>query len=188
MEALRKINTEIETEIHLRVVRGGLCPPSKKDARISHFWTFCHSTFWSTENFSVEEVEKFKALIAEHFKDGEKVNYKFKQLVERATLAKRYVKRKWWRFITKPMNWLDIDFKFGLAGTESWYKDVLFQRMFQPDHNEGIKLLAKAVLDYSKDQNPYEVEYYRNEFIKLRQNDLLFLYTNFIMHMEFIND
>src|SRR6202007_2144375 len=105
MEEERKINTELETEVILKLIKGGLYQPSKKETRINHFWVFCHSTFWSTQNFSEKEVEKFKALIAEHFKDNEKVNHKFKELVERATMAKRYIKRRWWRYITKPMDW-----------------------------------------------------------------------------------
>ena len=187
MDAAKKINEEFETTILLKVIKGGLYETARKQQRINDFWIFCHSTFWSTENFSKEEQEKFKQLIEAHFEGCESVNKKFRELVERAAMAKRYIKRRWWRYIVKPAEWLNINYKFGLSGTESWYKEVAIQRVTVPEYNEGIKLLSKAVLDYSKDQNPFEVEYYRNEFIKAKQNDLLFLYTNFIMHMEFIN-
>lgn len=187
MEAARKINEQFETEIFLKLIKGGLYQTAKKQQRINDFWIFCHSTFWSTENFTSEEQEKFKQLIADHFKGCDNPNKKFKELVQRAVMAKRYIQRRSGRYIAKPIDWFNIYFKTGLSGTEKWYREMIIQRVTVPHYNEGIKLLAKAVLDYSKDENPFEVEYYRNEFIKNKQTTLLFLYTNFIMHKEFIN-
>jgi len=187
MEALRKIETQFESEIFFKLIKGGLYMTAKKQQRTEDFWIFCHSTFWSTENFSTAEQEKFKQLIADHFEGCENVNKKFRELVQRAVMAKRYIRRKSTRYIAKPIDWFNIHFKTGLSGTEKWYRQVVDQRKTVPHYNEGIKLLAKAVLDYSKDQNPFEVEYYRNELIQHKQNDLLFLYTNFIVHKEFIN-
>jgi hypothetical protein len=189
MSATKILKTELqkETIITFRVIRGGLYSHSIREKRVNDFWTFCHSTFWSNELFTEEEQQEFKMLIADHFKDGKDADEVFFQLLQRATLAKRYIKRRSTRYISKPSDWLNINFKKGLAGTENWLKEVEDQRLTVPTYNEGIELLAEAILSWTKKGNADDVMNYREKFIVSKQFDLLFLYTNAIMHFQYIN-
>lgn len=191
MSALRKIQTKKETKSknvsHLRVIKGGLFPTSKREKRIEQFWLFCQATFWNTGQFTDAQVGEFKTLISEHFKGSKNVDKTFKQLAERVCLAKRYVSRRKGRYISKPIDWLNINYKNGLAGTASWYKEVETQRETVPHYNEGILLLSRAVLNYCEKRNILDILLYRKELIKLKQHDLLQIYMNTIMHIQYFN-
>lgn len=191
MGATRKIQPKKEIKnknvSHLRVIKGGLFPTSKREKRIEQFWLFCRATFWNTQQFTDVETGEFKTLIREHFKRNKNVDVVFKQLVERVCLAKRYVTRRKGRYISKPIDWLNINYKNGLAGTASWYKVVQEQRETVPHYNEGILLLSRAVLKYCENRNILEILNYRRELIKLKQHDLLQLYMNTIMHIQYFN-
>lgn len=191
MSAIRKIQTKKEIKNknipHLRVVKGGLFPTTKREKRIEQFWLFCHATFWNAQQFTDAEIATFKLLIREHFKRNKNVDATFKQLVERVCLAKRYVTRKKGRYISKPVDWLNINYKNGLAGTESWYKVVQEQRETVPYYNEGIAFLAKAVYKFCERRNILEMLINRKELIRLKQHDLLQIYMNTIMHIKFFN-
>ena len=69
MSALKK-QIEQETQFQFRIIRGGLYSPTKREKRLHDFWTFCHSTFRSTEIFTQSQEEKFKDLISAYFKKG----------------------------------------------------------------------------------------------------------------------
>lgn len=191
MSAIKKIQTKREiknTHVpHLKVVKGGLFPTTKREKRIEQFWLFCHATFWNTQQFSDAEITEFKLLIREHFKRNKNVDATFKQLVERVCLAKRYVTRKKGRYISKPIDWLNINYKNGLAGTASWYKVVQEQRETVPHYNEGIALLAKSVYKYCETRNILDMLINRKELIRLKQHDLLQIYMNTIMHIQYFN-
>lgn len=191
MSALRKIQTKNETKnktvSHLRVIKGGLFPTTKREKRVEHFWLFCQATLWNTQQFSDAQVTEFKTLINEHFKGNKNVDKTFKQLVERVCLAKRYVTRKRGRYISKPIDWLNINYKNGLAGTASWYKIVEEQRETVPHYNEGILILSRAVHNYCEKRNILDILQYRKEFISLKQHDLLQIYMNTIMHVQYFN-
>jgi hypothetical protein len=186
MSAVKKQIDE-EQIFQFQIIRGGLYSPTKRERRVNDFWTFCHSTFWSTEIFSDTQEEQFKELISAYFVKGKDSDLIFTQLVERATLAKRYVKRRSNRFVAKPADWLNINYKKGLKGTEAWYKEVEAQRLTVPSYNEAIELLAEAVLDWAHKRNVLAVANYREKFIQMKQFDLLFLYTNAVMHYQYIN-
>jgi hypothetical protein len=171
----------------LKVIKGGLFPPSKLDNLIETFWLFCHAALWNTETFSETETEEFKKLIAEYFIHCKNPDDKFKELVERVCLVKRYVQRRNGRYISKPIDWLNINYVNGLASTKKWFISVVFQRLKVPHYNEGIALLAKAVLKYSESRNILDMLYYRKELIKQKQTDLLQIYMNAIMHMQYFN-
>jgi len=186
MSALKK-QIEQETQVQFRIIRGGLYSPTKRVKRINDFWTFCHSTFWSTQIFKETQEEKFKDLISAYFQKGKDSDEMFSQLVQRAVLAKRYVKRRNTRYMTKPEDWLNINYKKGLKGTETWFQEVEQQRLTVPTHNEALELLAEAVLCWAKKRNILDVPVYREKFIAMKQFDLLFLYTNAVMHFQYIN-
>jgi hypothetical protein len=186
MSALKK-QIEQETQFQFQIIRGGLYSPTKREKRINDFWTFCHSTFWSKEIFTESQEDEFRKLIAVYFVKGKDSNETFCQLVQRAVLAKRYVKRRKSRYIAKPADWLNINYKKGLKGTEAWYNDVEQQRLTVPSYNEGIELLSEAILSWARKRNILDVPAYREKFIELKQFDLLFLYTNAVMHYQYIN-
>lgn len=191
MSALRNIQSKKESKnknvSHLKVVRGGLFPTSTREKRIEQFWLLCHATFWNAQQFTDAEVSEFKELIREHFKRNRNVDSVFKQLVERVCLAKRYVTRRKGRYISKPIDWLNINYVNGLAGTASWFKVVEEQRETVPHYNEGIALLSKAVYRFCETRNIVEMINFRKELIRLKQNDLLQIYMNTIMHIQYFN-
>lgn len=191
MSALKKIQTKKEiknTHVpHLKVIKGGLFPTTKREKRIEQFWLFCRATFWNTQQFTDAEIAEFKLLIGEHFKRNKNVDVVFKQLIERVCLAKRYVTRRKGRYISKPIDWLNINYKNGLAGTAGWYKIVQEQRETVPHYNEGIAYLAKAVYKYCETRNFLDMLINRKELIRLKQHDLLQIYMNTIMHIQYFN-
>ena len=169
----------------MRVVKDAV--PTKREMRIEQFWQFCQATFWSTREFNYAEIKEFKSLIQEYFKRNQNPDKVFKQLVERVCLAKRYVSRKKGRYISKPVDWLNINYKNGLAGTKDWYKEVLEQRKTVPHYNEGIALLSQAVFSYCENRNILDIDSFRKEMIRLRQHDLLQIYSNTIMQIRYFN-
>ncbi len=184
-------NSKAETEEKfltlLSVIKGGLFPPSKLEDHIENFWLFCQAALWNTQSFSDIEKESFKKLIADYFKNSINLDETFKELIERVCLVKRYVQRRNGRYISKPIDWLNINYKNGLAGTKSWYLNVKQQRATVPHYNEGISLLAKAILKYSEDRNILDLLQYRKELIALKQPDLLQTYMNAVMHIQYFN-
>jgi hypothetical protein len=184
---IRKSKAETEENFLtlLSVIRGGGFTPSKFQSHIENFWLFCHAALWNTQSFSGVEKENFKKLIAEYFKNSENLDETFKELVERVCLAKRYVLRHNGRYISKPIDWLNINYKNGLAGTKNWYLNVEQQRAIVPHYNQGISLLAKAVLKYSEGKNILDTMQYCRELIKQKQIDLLQIYINAIDNLQF---
>lgn len=192
MSAIKKIQNKTESKhkpiaSHLRVVKGLFKSSSTREDRIAQFWFVCHAAFWNTQQFSNAEVRGFKKLISEHFKHGKNPDTTFKELTERVCLAKRYVTRQKGRYISKPADWLNIHYKNGLAGTASWFRKVEKQRKTVPHYNEGIALLAKAVYRFCKTRNIQEAINYRKELIRTKQYDLLQLYMNCILHIQYFN-
>ncbi|MFL5763874.1 MAG: hypothetical protein ACJ77K_08040 [Bacteroidia bacterium] len=188
MTAVRKIKTgKKKFTPHLRVIRGGKFYKEKNERRIEQLWLFCHASLWNNQQFEESEINEFKKLISEFFSIRKDTDATFKQLVERVCLAKRYVCRRSGRYIAKPIDWLNINYKNGLAGTASWYKQVQEQRKTVPHYNEGISTLANAVLDYCKTRNVLGVPNYRIELLKQKQYDLLQMYMNALMHIHYLS-
>ncbi len=185
MEAVRKLEDQI-TENFMKIIYGDKYLSPVKRKRINDFWDFCHAQFWPCQNFTEQEKQKFKELITDHF-TGDDANKKFIELIERAILAKRYIKRRSGRYIAKPIDWLNIHFKFGLSGTANWYQELVKQRKTVPHYNEAVTFLARAVLSFCKNLNSQEVEAVRNQLIEDRQYDLLNMYNRAIIHFVFIN-
>ena len=148
---------------------------------------FCQAALWNNQQFAKEEIKEFKFLISEHFTKGKSINKTFRQLVERVCLAKRYVARKKGRYISKPVDWLNINYKNGLASTKAWYKSVQEQRESVPHYNEGIALLSEAVLNFCEHRNILDILHFRKELIQQKQYDLLQIYMNSILHIDYFN-
>lgn len=187
METAKKVKQNTGTQLKLQLIKGGLYPSTKKEIASENLWLICKAAFWNTQLFAQTEEQTFKELIAEHFKGSRNLDVTFKQLVERVCLAKRYLTRRKGRYISKPIDWLNINYKNGLSGTAKWYKDVNKQRASVPHYNEGITVLAKGLLKYAENRNILDLLNYRRELIELKQYDLVQLYMNSIMHIQYLN-
>ena len=189
MNAVKTIhNRKKSSTPRLRVIRGGKYPYNRIEKRVNQFWQFCHASLWNTEQFTDEQISEFKKLIAEYFKDAHEADKKFRELIERVCLAKRYVNRKHGRFISKPIDWLNINYKNGLAGTAAWYNKVEEQRKTVPHYNEGISLLSRAVLAYCDLSSPLVINLHREILMEEKQSDLLQSFMNTIMHIRYFNN
>lgn len=187
METAKKVKQETGKQLKLQLIKGGLYPRTKKETASENLWLICKAAFWNTQLFTNEDEATFKGLITEHFKNSKNLDVTFKQLVERVCLVKRYLTRRKGRYISKPIDWLNVNYKNGLAGTTSWYKDVIKQRQSVPHYNEGITVLAKGLLKYAENRNILDLLKYRRELIELKQHDLVQLYMNCIMHIQYLN-
>ena len=172
---------------HLKVVKSKYRSIDVETNRIDQFWIFCKAVLWTNQQFQNSEVKEYKKLIAEHFHNSKNHDKTFRQLIERVCLAKRYVSRKKGRYISKPIDWLNINYKNGLIGTASWYKTVEKQRRTVPHYNEGIRKLSEAVLSYCIIPSLYDIRNYHKELIGTKQYDLVQMYAHTIFHMQFLN-
>jgi hypothetical protein len=169
----------------LKVIKGDLYPYTEVEKASDSFWQVCKAAFWNTQLFTEQQEQAFKLLIAEHFVGSKNTGKTFKQLVERVCLVKRYIARKQSRYVSKPIDWLNINYTNGLANTASWYQTVVNQRQFVPHYNEGISLFAEAIYNYTLRKSTLEMLYYRKELIELKQHDLVQLFMNAIMHLHY---
>ena len=102
-------------------------------------------------------------------------------------LAKRYVNRKRGRYLSKPIDWLNLNYHKGLAGTEGWYQEVCLQRISVPEYNKGITLLAKAITKYLQEPTIKTIVSYRKKLIAQKQFDLLQIFNNSIINFQINN-
>lgn len=157
----------------------------KTNALINAVWAAAQASLWFGKSFSVKEEEQLKELIAEHFFNGVDSRKTFKELIERLSLAKRYVARKRGRYISKPQDYLNIHYPLGLAGTATWLEQVKLVRKEVPEYNKGITTLAKAILAFI--ENPSSTEFYKGkkQLIEQNQFDLLQVYNNVILKIQY---
>lgn len=182
MTAVRKLKTEYPP---LRVIKGGKSNP--QNILIKNTWNFIHAALWSNEGFTQKQKTQFQKLIAEHYKsdkDSEKI---FEEIIERVCLVKRYLKRKRGRYISKPIDWLNINYSKGLAGTEKWLEVVSLQRTTVPQYNKGIALLAKAIIHYLQEPTNTTIVQHRKKLIAEKQFDLLQIFSNSIINFQINN-
>lgn len=171
----------------IHVEEGKLFDAIKQVKRTEDFFVFCHSMLWSTKDFSEEQQNTYKRLIAEHFKTSSDVDETFKDLVEKVVLAKRYVLEKPYRFIAEPKDWLNIKFYNGLSGANKWHDALQEQREITPNFGESLRIFSEAILNYAEQRNVLDIVFYRQLFIRLQVWDLLQWYMNSVMHYQFIN-
>lgn len=157
----------------------------EKQKFINGVWLVAQSTFWNNKQFSVAEQENLKQLIAGHFKNKHAHKTIFKELCERICLAKRYVDRKQGRYISKPVDWLNVHYHKGLSGTANWLEEVKEQRKTVPLYNEGISTFSYAVLNYIDFPNIRVFEHYRTVLIQQEQYDLLQVFYNLIVNLQY---
>ncbi len=182
MTAVRKIKTATP---HLRVIKGGGLNP--KNNTVENTWIFIHASLWNNNLFSYKEEIQFQNLIAEHYNNFKNPTKVFEEIIERVCLAKRYVNRKRGRYLSKPIDWLNINYHKGLTGTEGWYKEVCLQRISVPEYNAGITLLAKAITKYLQEPTIKTIVNYRKKLIAQKQFDLLQIFNNSIINFQINN-
>jgi hypothetical protein len=184
MSAIRKTKSKETKVIQLKVIRGGTSREANK--LINASWAVVQSALWNSRHFNPNEVAQLKELIADHYDNGKSIKATFKDLIERICLAKRYVARKKGRYISKPVDWLNIHYHNGLAGTASWLQEVKEQRKTVPQYNQGISTLAKGILKYIESPSMVVFYQYRRMLIEQKQQDLLQIFYNTIIHLQFL--
>lgn len=179
MSAVKKIKTTVP---HLRVVKGGKSNPL--NSIVDNTWIFIHAALWCNNEFSANEETQFQNLIAEHYNTHKNPTKVFEEIIERVCLAKRYVNRKRGRYLSKPIDWLNLHYHKGLSGTEGWYQEVCLQRLTVPEYNKGITLLAKAITKYLQEPTIKTIVTYRKKLIAEKQFDLLQIFNNSIINFQ----
>lgn len=182
MTAVRKTKAAVP---HLRVIKGGKTNPQNNIA--NNTWVFIHAALWNNNEFSSKEQTQFENLIAEHFNTIKNPTKVFEEIIERVCLAKRYVNRKRGRYLSKPIDWLNINYHKGLAGTQGWYQEVCLQRISVPEYNKGITLLAKSVTKYLQEPTIKTIVSCRKKLIAEKQFDLLQIFNNSIINFQINN-
>lgn len=182
MSAVKKIKTTVP---HLRVVKGGKSNPL--NSIVDNTWIFIHAALWCNNEFSATEETQFQNLIAEHYNTHKNPTKVFEEIIERVCLAKRYVNRKRGRYLSKPIDWLNLHYHKGLSGTEGWYQEVCLQRLTVPEYNKGITLLAKAITKYLQEPTIKTIVTYRKKLIAEKQFDLLQIFNNSIINFQINN-
>lgn len=188
MTAVKNINTENFEEIgHLIFIKGGRKLRSTNQM-IRNAWLFAQACLWDKQNFSDEEVEKFKKLIEEFFEETEFSETMFVEFCERVILTKRYIARSAYRYVAPPALWLNIHYKYGISSTENWHQSVAEQRITAPEYNLGMNILAVAVCMYTKDPNWAVYIASRNKLIELKQFDLIPVFNSLVTAFHFFNN
>lgn len=157
----------------------------KTDELINAVFAVAQASLWFGKYFSEKEEAQLKDLIAEHFFNGQESRKTFKELIERLSLAKRYVARKRGRYISKPQDYLNIHYPLGLAGTAAWLEQVKQVRKDVPDYNKGLTTFAKALLAFIENPTPAEFYKGRKQLIDQNQFDLLQVYNNVILKVQY---
>lgn len=156
----------------LRVVKERTTANTSPAALINTAWNFAYAALWNNVKFSVKETEAAKERIAAYLL-SENPDKTFLVFCQRVLLARHYVMKNPGRYIPLPSVWLDANNKLGFAGTQRWYDDVRTMRESMPAYKTGIKALAEAVLELSKDPSPGNYEYWRSYFIDHQTPGLL---------------
>lgn len=150
--------------------------PARPPAQyVNTAWNFAYSALWSTVKFSVRETELAKQKIAAHLR-SENPDKTLLVFCQRVLLARQYVNKNPGRYIPLPSVWLDDKNKLGFSGTQRWYDQVSVIRQSLPAYKTGIKALAEAVLEVSKDPSRDNYEYWRSYFIERNTPGLLNLF------------
>lgn len=148
---------------------------SQQTQYVNTAWNFAYSALWNTVKFSMKEIELAKQKIAVHLhsENPEKTLLAFCQ---RVLLARDYITKNPGRYIPLPSVWLDDKNKLGFSGTQQWYDKITTIRGSLPAYKTGIKALAEAVLEVSKDPSRGNYEYWRSYFIERNTPGLLNLF------------
>lgn len=155
----------------LRLIKGG--KTSKFQKCISATWQIAQSALWPDKVFSESDKKEFRSLIAVYYKGRADKTACTKQIIQRILLAKRYVSRGKGRYVSKPADWLNIHFSYGISGTKTWYKQIEEERKNVPHYNEGIKLFADGVWKFLCQPTSENYEALHEALVRHEQYDLI---------------
>lgn len=187
MSAIQK--SKKKTTKNAKVIQLKLIPNDRNhelERYVNGIWKTAQSALWNHIAFTQNEQEEFKQLLEEHFQNNKHAKRNFKELVERICLAKRYVARKRGRYISKPIDWLNIHYHNGLVGTAIWLEEVKDQRKKVPHYNEGITTVANGILKFIESPNIMVFHRYRKMLIEQNQRDLLQIYYNTVLNLQYL--
>jgi len=154
----------------------GFTTPARQQAQnVNTAWNFAYSALWNTVKFSTKEIELAKQKIAAHLR-SENPDKALLAFCQRVLLARDYVTKNPGRYIPLPSVWLDDKNKLGFSGTQRWYDQISDIRKSLPAYKTGIRALAEAVLEVSKDPSRGNYEYWRSYFIERNTPGLLNLF------------
>lgn len=159
----------------LRAIKGSSTPTIDLDHLVNTAWNFAYTALWNDIEFSIKEIENAKQQIAALLASGNP-DKSFVAFCERVLLARQYVAKNPGRYIPLPTVWLDSNNKLGYAGTQRWHDDVRTIRASMPGYKTGIKALAEAILEISKDPSAGNYRYWRTYFIDHHAPGLLQLF------------
>jgi hypothetical protein len=185
MSAVKKIQTPGFTT--LRVIKGGSKRQFQNQKIINTAWLFAHASLWPHQSFSSNETFQFKQLLLVYFKEKGLTQKSLIEFCEKVCLVKRYLVRKKGRYVSKPVDWLNIHYKYGIAGTDRWLKEVRDQRKLVPEYNKGIYTLANAICKYLSVPSKNTYLNFRNQLIDQRQFDLIPLLNATVIGINYLN-
>ncbi|MGQ0829357.1 MAG: hypothetical protein ACT4ON_13295 [Bacteroidota bacterium] len=185
MTALRKIQTAGFTP--LRVVKNSNKKISVAEKYITTAWLFAQAALWVNRSFSKKEISQFKELIEEYFNEKGVSQKALTEFLEKVCLVKRYLARGKGRYVSKPIDWLNINYKNGITGTQRWYNEVQEQRKLVPEYNKGIRLLSKAVVKYMDIPTQEVYAVFRSKLIEERQFDLVQVLNSTVVGINYMN-
>lgn len=186
MNAIKKQNKQPVSKTKIVKLKFNTRPKiNSLETLVEGIWKVTQASLWNHKNFSLKEQDVLKALIAGHFTDGKTSKRFFKELIQRICLAKRYVNRRRGRYISKPIDWLNIHYHNGLVGTAKWLEIVKEQRKEVPQYNEGISILANGILKYMDSPSIKVYNRYRKLLTAKNQADLLQIFNNTIINLQY---
>lgn len=187
VKRLRNIPEEnAGSEKEAKVIQLSLFSSQEQTRQLTEtLWLLAKNAFWFTENFSKSEEKKFIRLLAGHFSENKTHEQNFLELAQRIILAKRYVERRPGRYVAKPQDWLNVNFRMGLAGTANWLDRVAETRRVVPQYNRGILVFSKALLDFSKKPTKENYKKHAEKLRSEKQFSLLGIFHNVIINLQY---
>jgi hypothetical protein len=176
-----------ESVSHLRVVKGGKKKEKPSEHMIKTAWLFAQSSLWERQNFTEDEISKFKKLIREFFEEKTYREGSLIEFCERITIAKRYMERSRFRRIAAPINWLDARSKYGISGTQHRYNEIKKRRETDPEYYKGMRIFAESMLNYVSSASPAVYRDARKKLIEQRQVDLISTLNSIVTAFHYLN-
>jgi hypothetical protein len=156
----------------LRVIEETSTVTSNQLHLVNAAWNFAYTALWSDIRFSSKEIGQAKQQIAWLLASANSEKA-FISFCERVLLARQYIAKSTCRYIPLPTVWLDSNNKLGFAGTQRWYDDIRSIRESVPAYKTGIRALAEAILEISKEPSASNYRYWKAYFTEHQTPGLL---------------
>ncbi len=159
---------------------------NETDLLIDAAWHFAYSALWHHEIISPKEITNCKEFIRHFFQL--QVNSKKALIIfcERVLLAKEYFVRYPGQ-LSPPSIWLHHQNDEGFTTTLTWYQQMLVRRQQVPDFRNDLQIVTHYYLQYAVKPSAKWVKDCRNQLMRLKANDLLQIFYNSIIHIQYSN-